>query len=114
MFRQDAEFGFPLAFGEISMVLLAFADILMLKHFLGDISEVGVYKIGYSLAMYISMFLQTSLFAAFVPVANRVYENEGVESFQHLKQGVTRVLIYICMAVILGLYVAGGDFLVLI
>ena len=64
--------------------------------------------------MYISMFLQTSLFAAFVPVANRVYENEGVESFQHLKQGVTRVLIYICMAVILGLYVAGGDFLVLI
>jgi O-antigen/teichoic acid export membrane protein len=114
LFGQGVAFGVPLVFSEISMILLAFVDLLMLRYFLGSFDSVGIYKIGYSLAMYISLFLQTSLYAAFVPVANRIYESEGVGPLLLLKQSMVRALTYICLAVIFGLFIVGGDLLVLI
>ena len=83
-FREALAYGLPLVANEIAAIVLISIDRVMLKAMLGDYAAVGIYTIGYSLAIQVSVFMSASLSESFVPVANRLYETGGVEQVKAL------------------------------
>jgi O-antigen/teichoic acid export membrane protein len=112
IFRESLMFGLPLVISEISLILLAFADRLMLNKYLpGDArfvkEQLGVYGIGYTLAMYIGTFMRASLTSAYQPVANRLYQHHGTAAVRRFKHKLLKVLVYASLALMVGLLLAG-------
>ncbi|MBB1061458.1 oligosaccharide flippase family protein [Marilutibacter spongiae] len=107
--RAALMFGMPMALSEIISVTLVSLDRWMLKDITGDFALVGVYSIGSSLAMQVSLFMNASVFEAFLPTANRVYVTEGDTALRELKSRVLVPMTYgaACVAVLLGLF--GSD-----
>jgi O-antigen/teichoic acid export membrane protein len=107
-------YGVPMMANELSSVMLSFVDRLMLKHLLGAFAPVGVYAIGYGLAMTINTLLQNALFTAFTQVSVRQFETEGPLAVVRTKRALLHVLIYIVVAMCVGLLVVGDDALLLL
>ena len=107
--RAALMFGMPMALSEIISVTLVSLDRWMLKDITGDFAMVGVYSIGSSLAMQVSLFMNASVFEAFLPTANRVYMTEGEAALRELKSRVLMPMTYaaMCIAVLLGSF--GND-----
>ena len=105
-------YGIPMMANELSSVLLSFVDRLMLRHLMGAFAPVGVYTVGYNLAMTINSLIQSALYVAFTQVSVRQYETEGPEAVVRTKHAVLHVLVYVMSAAIVGLIVAGEDALV--
>ena len=78
----------------------------------GDFEAVGIYTIGYSLAMQISVLLSAALSEAFVPVVNRVYGSEGEAAVRRLKERVLLPLTYVSIGIAVMLLAVGQDALV--
>jgi O-antigen/teichoic acid export membrane protein len=114
LFFQGMAFGMPLVLSEISMVLLAYVDRVMLKSMLGSFEEVGVYYLGYGLAMNFGTILGATTYQAFSPVANRLYETEGDEAVRRLKHRVVKALAYVAVLACCFLLVIGRDFFILL
>ena len=93
------------------MVLVAI-DRIMLKEITGDFAIVGIYTIGYSLAMQINLFMNATLWEAFVPVANRVHGAEGDAAVRALKERVLLPMTYASLGVAAMLLAVGQDALV--
>ena len=107
-------YGVPMMANELSAVLLSFVDRLMLKHLLGSFAPVGVYTIGYGLAMTINTLLQNALFTAFTQVSVRQFETEGPQAVVRTKRALLHVLVYIVVAMCVGLITVGADALLLL
>ncbi|MCL5269005.1 MAG: polysaccharide biosynthesis C-terminal domain-containing protein [bacterium] len=115
LLKESWNFGMPLIISEISLILLAFADRIMLKQFIkvDAFTQIGVYTIGYGLAMYIGVFMRSSLLPAFQPVANRIYETEGLPPVLAMQRRLLCVLYYATAALTVGLIFVGPDLLVI-
>jgi len=109
---EGVRYGVPMMANELSAVLLSFVDRLMLRHMLGAFAPVGIYTIGYGLAMTINSLIQNALYVSFVQVSVRQFETEGPEAVVRTKHAVLHVLVYVIVAAIVGLIVVGDDALV--
>jgi O-antigen/teichoic acid export membrane protein len=107
-------YGVPMMANEFSAILLSFVDRLMLKHILGAFAPVGVYTIGYGLALTINTLLQKALFTAFTQVSVRQFETEGPQAVVRTKRVLLHVLVYIVVAMCVCLIVVGPDALLLL
>lgn len=118
LFRAALAYGLPLVACEIAFILLAFADHVMIKHLIAtdvsDYTDVGIYTVGYGLAMHVGVFMQHSIEPAFGPVANRIYETDGPEAVLRLQRRLLGVLLHAVAAIMVGLIVVGGDFFIII
>ena len=113
IFREGMAYGLPLVWSEISYILLAFADRLMMVPLGCNLEQVGIYSVGYGLAMIAGDFIMFSLLPAFQPMANRLYETQGLAAALRLQRQLLRMLYYMVAAVATGLALVGHDFLVL-
>lgn len=111
--REGLAYGLPLVWSEISFILLAFADRLMMRPLGCTLGQVGIYTVGYSLAMIAGELIANSLLPAFQPLANRLYETQGREAALALQRRVLRLIYYVAAAVSVGLALVGRDFLIL-
>lgn len=107
-------YGVPMMANELSAVLLSFVDRLMLKHLMGTFAPVGIYAIGYGLAMTINTLLQNALFTAFTQVSVRQFETEGPQAVVRTKRSLLHVLVYVVVAMCVGLLTVGQDALLLL
>jgi O-antigen/teichoic acid export membrane protein len=107
-------YGVPMMANELSAVLLSFVDRLMLKHLMGAFAPVGIYSIGYGLALTINTLLQNALFTAFTQVSVRQFETEGVQAVVRTKRALLHVLVYIVVAMCVGLITVGADALLVL
>src|SRR5690606_34436385 len=73
---------------------------------------VGIYTIGYTLAMQVNMFMNATLWDAFVPVANRVYGADGDAAVLALKSRMLLPMTYASFGVAVMLLSVGQDLLV--
>ncbi|MBB1087402.1 oligosaccharide flippase family protein [Lysobacter sp. SG-8] len=107
--RAALMFGMPMALSEVISVTLVSLDRWMIKDITGDFALVGVYSIGSSLAMQVSLFMNASVFEAFLPTANRIYSLEGDAALRELKARVLMPMTYaaVGIAVLLGSF--GSD-----
>lgn len=111
--RAALMFGMPMALSEIISVTLVSLDRWMLKDITGDFALVGVYSIGSSLAMQVSLFMNASVFEAFLPVANRMYVTEGEAALRALKARVLMPMTYAAVGIAL-LFACFGSDLILV
>jgi O-antigen/teichoic acid export membrane protein len=110
-FAEALRYGMPLVLNEIAGVALISIDRVMLKWILDDYAVVGIYTIGYSLAIQVSVFMSASLSESFVPVANRLYETEGPASVRALKQKILLPLTYVSLGIAAAIWSTGSDVL---
>ncbi|KAF1722000.1 lipopolysaccharide biosynthesis protein [Pseudoxanthomonas wuyuanensis] len=108
-FRMALRYGMPLVVNEIATVLLISIDRIMLKGLLDDFAVVGIYTIGYSLALQVSMLMHAALSESFVPVANRNYETEGAAGVRSLKRQVLFPMTYASIGVGVAIWCVGSE-----
>jgi len=106
-------YGLPLVANEIASSLLSFADRLMLRSMTHSFSAVGVYTIGYGLALNINNLLNYALFNAYTQVSVREFETQGAAAVVRTKRMVLSILVYVTAAMITGILAVGRDVLLL-
>lgn len=105
-------YGLPLMANEFAYMVLQSFDRVLLKGLTGDYAVVGIYTIGYTLAMQVNMFMNATLWDAFVPVANRVYGADGDAAVLALKNRVLLPMTYASFGVAVMVLCVGQDLLV--
>ena len=108
-FRRALAYGMPLVINEIAAVVLVSIDRVMLKSMLDDYAVVGIYTIGYSLAIQVSVLIHAPLSASFIPVANRTFETEGAGQVRALKRTILLPVTYVAIGVAVAIWSVGSD-----
>lgn len=111
---EGVRYGVPMGANEVASIVLAFVDRLMLKLQLHDFVPVGIYTIGYGLALNINTVLHAGLGVAYNQVSIRLYETKGPEAVVQTKRAVLNVLVYVVAALVVGTIVVGPDLLLLL
>ncbi len=112
--KEGLKYGLPLSLKEISSVVMSFIDRIMLKALLGDYALVGVYSIGFALASYVDQVISNALGQAWTPAANRIYQTEGADGVRAAKQRILRPLVYACVGLATGVFLAGRSFVAIL
>lgn len=107
--RAGMRYGIPLMANEMAAVLLVTVDRLMLQGLTGSTDSVGVYTVGTSLALQVSMMLHAALNLSYTQVSIRQFETEGAAAVLRTKRRILHVLVYVVAAMLAGLFVVGGD-----
>ena len=107
-------FGVPMMFNELTYVLFGFADRILLRWLTGSLVEVGVYSVGYGLAMAVGTIFGATLNQAFTPTAVRRFETEGPAAVVALKRNMLDAWIAVVALASAWMLVAGGDFFILL
>jgi O-antigen/teichoic acid export membrane protein len=112
-YAEGLRYGLPLVANEIATNLLSFADRLMLRQMLGNFAAVGIYTIGFGLALNINNLFNFALYNAYTQVSIREYETRGAEAVLRTKRVVLHMLVYVTVAMVVGLLSVGPDVLLL-
>lgn len=107
-------FGVPMMLSELTSVLFGFADRILLKTLVGGFSEVGIYTIGFGLAMAVTAIMGQTLNQAFAPTAIRVYASRGSEAVVSLKREMLNVWVMAVGLVSALLLCVGREFLIIL
>lgn len=107
-------FGVPMMFTELVSVLFGFADRILLKALTGSFSEVGIYTIGYGLAMAVAAVMGRTLSEAFLPTALRLYKASGAAAVVELKRDMLDIWVLVVGLASAMLLCVGQDFLILL
>jgi O-antigen/teichoic acid export membrane protein len=91
-----SRFGIPFLFLELSYLLLTYADRYLIMVFF-DEAMLGLYSVGYNLAMYIGNIILFSLSYAIVPIYVEIFEKEGKERTEEF---LRKVWHYFFMAIL--------------
>lgn len=102
-------YGVPLMANEIAVILLVTVDRLMLQGFTGSTTAVGIYSVGASLALQVSVMLHAALNVSYFQVSIRQFETEGADAVVRTKRRVLNVLVYVVVAAMAGLLAVGRD-----
>ncbi|MDQ3289177.1 MAG: oligosaccharide flippase family protein [Pseudomonadota bacterium] len=111
-FRTGLIYGLPLMAQELAHGILNNFDRVLLKEITGDFAAVGIYAIGYALAMQVNVFISTTLSEAFTPVVTRAFETGGSSAVLALKERVLLPMTYAVVAIVAMLLISGQDLLV--
>ena len=90
------KFGAPLLLTELSYLLLSYVDRYMIIAYHG-LETVGVYSVGYNVAMYISDAVVLAISYSVVPIYVEMYEREGRKETETF---LNRVMYYLIIPVI--------------
>lgn len=110
--REGFRYGLPMMVNELAGTALVGIDRLLLKEMTEDFAVVGIYAIGYALAMQINLFIAATLSEAFTPAVNRAYDSGGGVAVRALKDRVLLPMTYAVVAIVAMLVVSGHDLLV--
>ena len=111
---EGVRYGVPMGANELAYIVLGFVDRVMLKQQLNDFVPVGIYSIGYGLALTGNGLLHAGLWTAYNQGSIRVYETEGPKAVGVTKRKVPDGLIYVVAVLIVGTLVVGPDLLLLL
>ncbi len=107
-------FGVPMMFTELTQLTFGFADRILLRMLTGDFTEVGIYTIGYGLAMAVAAVMGKTLNEAFLPTALRLFKEEGAKAVVRLKRTMLDVWVLAVGLVSALLLCAGQDLLIVL
>lgn len=107
--RLTLHYGLPLVLNEIATVLLISIGRLMLKDMTGGFAAVGIFTIGYSLALQVSLLMSVALSESFVPVANRSWETGGAEAVRALKARILFPMTYASIGIAVAIACVGSE-----
>ena len=107
------KFGMPLLFTELAYLLLSYADRYMLIAWHGE-SVLGIYSVGYNLAMYLANLFTFAIAYTVIPVYVEVYEKEGIKRTEEFLNKCMHYLIIAILPICFGYYAIAKDLFVLL
>lgn len=107
-------FGIPMMFTELVTVLFGFADRILLRALTGSFTEVGIYTIGYGLAMAVAAVMGQTLNETFLPTALRLFKANGARAVVDLKREILNIWVLLVGLASALLLCVGQDFLILL
>jgi len=78
--KKMLNYGIPLVFSTISMMLLTMGDRYIIKYFL-NYSEVGIYSLGYKIASVVNVLIIQSFQTGFLPIAYKNFDKPDAQRF---------------------------------
>lgn len=90
------KFGLPMLLSELTFLSMSYADRYIIVAYLGE-SNLGIYTVGYNLAMYIGNIIMFSLSYAVVPIYVEIFGKEGRRKTEEFLQ---KALHYLVMMII--------------
>ncbi|THB80826.1 MAG: hypothetical protein D3926_05190 [Desulfobacteraceae bacterium] len=105
------KFGAPLLITEITYLLLSYADRYMIVAWYGE-NSLGVYTVGYNLAMYLVNILAFSLSYTVIPAYVEVYGEKGKEQTEEFLKKVFYYIVIVIFPICLGYYAISDDLFV--
>ena len=102
------KFGAPLLLTELSFLLLTYIDRYMILAYRGE-NTLGLYSVGYNLAMYISDIITFSLSYAIVPIYVQVYSKEGKAKTEEFLRKSLHYLLIVLIPLCIGYYAVSED-----
>lgn len=107
-------FGLPMMLTELTSVLFAFTDRILLRSLVGGFTEVGIYTIGFGLAMAVTAIMGQTLNEAFTPTAIRLYGTRGAKAIVALKRDMLEVWVLAVGLATTLLLCVGQDFFIIL
>lgn len=107
-------FGMPMMLTELNAVLFGFADRILLRSLAGSFTEVGIYTIGFGLAMAVSVVMGQTLNESITPTAIRLYRTAGARAVVALKRDMLDIWVLAIAPVTALLLCVGHEFLVIL
>lgn len=111
--RQLIYFGLPLLFSELAYLLLSYGDRYIILYFHGK-KELGLYSVGYNLAMYVAELVTFSVSYAIVPLFVKKYSAEGVKATEDFLEHSFYYLLVGIIPICFGYYAVSKDVFVLL
>ena len=90
------KFGAPLLLAELAFLLISYSDRYLIVAYLGE-EALGLYSVGYNIAMYIGNIIMFSLQYSMVPISVQIYGDEGKEKTEMF---LNKCLRYVLIAII--------------
>ncbi len=78
--KKMLNYGIPLVFSTISMMLLTMGDRYIIKYYL-NYSEVGIYSLGYKIASVVNVLIIQSFQTGFLPIAYKNFDKPDAQRF---------------------------------
>jgi O-antigen/teichoic acid export membrane protein len=101
-------FGAPLLLTEFSYLLLQYLDRFFIVSYLGS-AELGIYSVGYNVAMYVSEMFVFSISYAITPIYVSLYEREGKEKTEAFINKCLYYLLMILIPMVFGYLAVAGE-----
>jgi len=111
--RQLIIFGFPLLFTELAYMLLTYADRYMILYFHGE-QELGIYSVGYNLAMYVANIIVFSISYAVMPLYVKIYMQKGRKETEEFLSDCLHYLLILIIPVCVGYAAVDKELFVLL
>jgi O-antigen/teichoic acid export membrane protein len=105
------KFGLPLLFSEIAFLALSYVDRYLIVAYY-DEAMLGLYSVGYNLAMYVANILMFSVSYAIVPIYVELYATEGREKTEAFLGKCMHYLIIVLIPVCFGYAAIAKDLFV--
>jgi O-antigen/teichoic acid export membrane protein len=102
------KFGAPLVLTEFSYLLLQYVDRFFIVSYLGS-AKLGIYSVGYNIAMYVSEMFVFSISYAITPIFVTLYEKEGKEKTEAFINKSLHYLLIILIPMVFGYLLVAGD-----
>lgn len=110
-YKASVVYGLPLVANEIAGAALVSIDRFMLKHMLDDYAAVGIYTIGYALAMQLGVIVNGPFWDAYMPALNKSFTLEGEAAVRAVKARVLVPVTYACVGLAAAIAASGSDVL---
>ncbi len=78
--KKMLQYGIPLIFSTISMMMITMGDRYIIKYFL-NYSEVGIYSLGYKIASVTNVLIIQSFQTGFLPIAYKNFDKPDAQRF---------------------------------
>ena len=111
--KQLMLFGLPLLATELAYMLLTYADRYMILFYHGE-EELGIYAVGYNLAMYVAQIVTFSVSYAIIPLYVKIYTNRGREETEKFLDDCLYYLLILVIPVCFGYAAVNKELFVLL
>lgn len=101
-------FGAPLLIIELLYLLLQYVDRFFIVKYLGS-SKLGIYSVGYNMAMYVSDLFTFSISYSLAPIYVNIYEREGKEKTEAFINKCLYYMIIILIPMVFGYLQVAGE-----
>ncbi len=110
--QKLVQFGLPLLFSELAYLILTYADRYIIMYFHGD-KELGMYSVGYNLAMYVADLVIFSVSYAIVPLFVKKNSAEGRSATEHFLEESFYYLLVGIIPICFGYHAVSKDIFVI-
>lgn len=109
--KKLIKFGAPLLLSELSFLIMSYADRYIIMAYLGE-QALGVYSVGYNLAMYIGNIIMFSLSYSVIPIYVEIYSVEGREKTEDFLKKCMHYLLVVIIPMWFGYFAIDKDLLI--